>query len=203
MSKGMDQKKQELVANYFGLHRVMFRGSDLWKTLGVTDLKLTMHYEFDRPLCMDEIDQLDLKPYVGRDIGALHHAFLDAIAEIELVGKAQLRKIDLRATFLGTHPPMPAPTIYVARWENDKLEGYTARVRRRGRSKDREVVLSPELTREPFDIYLVLVGEAPRKLGVSTDKKPFTYQPWRTGQYWALACKPDHCFVVLAVAHKF
>ncbi|HEY5923999.1 MAG TPA: hypothetical protein VIV11_20105, partial [Kofleriaceae bacterium] len=197
-----DQKKQEMVAKYFGQHRVLFRGADQWKTLGVTDVKLTMHYEFDKPLCIDEIDQLDLKPYVGKDIGALHHAFLDAIVEIELISKAQLREIDLRATFLGTHPPMPAPTIFVARWQNEKLEGYAARLRRKGRSKEREIVLSDELKREPFDIYLTLVGEAPKKMGVSTDKKAFTYQPWATGQYWALACKPEHCFVVLAVAHK-
>lgn len=197
-----DQKKQELIAKYFGLHRVLFRGSDRWKTLGVSDVKLTMHYEFETPICMDEIDQLDLKPYVGRDIAALHHAFLDAIAEIELVANAQLKEIDLRVTFLGSQPPMPAPTIYVARWFNEELEGYPGQIRRKGRSKVREIVLPPALQREPWDIYLALVGEPPRKLGVSTDKTPITYQPWRTGQYWALACRRDHCFVVVAVAHK-
>ena len=52
-----DQKKQELIAKYFGLYRVLFRGNDQWATLGVTDVKLTMHYDFDAPVCLDELDR--------------------------------------------------------------------------------------------------------------------------------------------------
>lgn len=197
-----DQKKQELVANYFGLQRVLFRGSDQWRTLGVTDVKLTMHYELDKPACLDEFDQLDLQPYVGRDIEALHHSFLDRITEIELVTGVQVRTIDLRAVFLGEQPPMPSRTVYVAKWDDGKLEGYTARLRRKGRAKQREIVLSDALKKEPWHIYMVLVGEPPKKLGVSTDNTMLTYTPWRSGPYWALACKPDRCFILLAVAHS-
>jgi len=199
-----DQKKQEMVAKYFGLHRVLFRGGDQWKMLGVTDVKLTMHYELENPACLDEIDQLDLKEYVGKDVGALHHAFLDAIAEIELVSGNKLKTIDLRATFLGTQPPMPSPTLFVAKWDHGVLEGYTASLRRKGRSKSREIALSPALKKEPFDIYLALVGEPPKKLGVSTENKALTYTPWRSGQYWALACKQgaNECWVVLAMSHS-
>jgi hypothetical protein len=197
-----DQKKQEMVAKYFGLRRVLFRGSDQWKTLGVSDVKLTMHYEFDRPMCMDEIDELDLKPFVGKNIRALHHTFLDAIVEIERVSGEQLKTIDVRATFLGSHPPLPAPTIYVARWENGALEGYTADVVRKGRSKTREIVLGKELAGTERDLYLVRIGEAPRKLGTTSDTKPLTYVPWGAGQYWVLACKADDCFVLHSLAHK-
>ena len=196
-----DQKKQELVARYFGLHRVLFRGGDQWKMLGVTDVKLTMHYEFETPMCMDEQDQLDLKPYVGKDIGALHHAFLDSIAEAELVTGNKLRWIDLRATFLGTQPPMPAPTVFVAKWNRGELEGYTARLKRKGRSREREIALDDKLKRSPFDIYLVIIGDPPKRLGGSMDGKRLTYVPSKTGQYWALACRKDECFVILAVTH--
>jgi hypothetical protein len=197
-----DQKKQEMVAKYFGLRRVLFRGPDQWKTLGVSDVKLTMHYEFDRDQCMDELDTLDLKDFIGKNIASLHHQFLDAIVEIERVSGLHLKTIDLRAAFLGTKPPMPAEMIYVARWSNGSLEGYTADIVRKGRSKAREIVVDKALEKSPFDIYLVLVGEPPRKLGVTGEGKAFTYVPWAAGQYWVLACKPDHCFVLNSVAHR-
>jgi hypothetical protein len=180
---------------------VLFRGGDQWKTLGVTDVKLTMHYELEQPVCLDEIDQLDLKPYVGRDIGALHHAFLDRITEIQLYGNT-VKTIDLRATFLGTQPPMPSSKLFVAKWDHGVLEGYTARLHRVGRSKQRAIVPGAELKKRPWDMYLVLIGEPPRKLGMSNESKPLTYTPWRTGQYWTLACQgTTECFVVLSIAH--
>lgn len=197
-----DTKKQEMVAKYFGLRRVLFRGSDQWKTLGVSDVKLTMHYEFEREQCVDELDHLDLKQFIGKSIDALHHQFLDAIVEIERVSGLQLRSIDLTATFLGTQPSLPAPTIYVARWANDKLEGYTADVVRKGRSKTREIVLGKELAGKDFDVYMILIGQPPRKLGSSSEGKPFPYVPWGPGQYWVLACRPDHCFVLKSIAHR-
>lgn len=196
-----DQKKQEMMARYFGLHRVVFRGSDQWKTLGVTDVRLTMEYDFDKPLCLDEVEQLDLKPYVGRDIGAIHHAFIDAITEIYLATNERPRSIDLKVTFLGDSPPMPRERIYAARWKAGVLEGYAARLKRAGRSTERRIVLSEKLQREPWDIYLVRVGELPKKIGTNASDK-LSYVPWRTGEYWTLACKPDYCFVVLAVAHS-
>jgi hypothetical protein len=195
-----DQKKQELIANYFGLRRVVFRGADRWKTLGVTDVKLTKEYEFDEPLCLDEVEQLDLKDFVGRDIGAIHHAFLDQITQIELIAKHRPRKIDLKVTFLGTRPPLPRERIYVARWTDGVLEGYTARLRRAGRSTTRRIVPSDQLRQGDWDMYLVRVGEQPKHLG--TSKTPeMAYVPWASGEYWTLACKPDYCFVVLAVTH--
>jgi hypothetical protein len=194
-----DQKKQELVTKYFGLHRALFRGGDQWKILGVSDVKTTWHYEFENPMCMDELDDLDIRPFIGRDIRALHHAFLDAIVEIERFGK--LLEISLTVSFTGSKPPMPSKTLYIAKWKAGVFEGYSARLRRSGRSKTREIVLDDKLEASPWDIYHVIIGEPPKLLGKSTEGKKLTYVPSGAGQYWTLACQPDYCFVILAVAH--
>jgi hypothetical protein len=196
-----DQKKQEMIAKYFGLDRVLFRAADQWKTLGVTDVKLTSHYELDRPLCLDELDDLDIQPYVGRDIAAIHHAFLNVIVKIERISGAKVHYIDLTATFLGAKPPMPSKKLYVARWTDGVLEGYPARMKRVGRAKTREVVLAPAMKQSPWDVVLVRIGDKPKKLGVSNEGKPLTYVPWDSGTYWVTACREDYCFIVLSVAH--
>jgi len=196
-----DQKKRDMMATYFDLDRVLFRGGDLWKALGVTDVKVTMHYDVDPAMCFDKIDELDLKPFIGRDIAAIHHAFLDALTEVTHVTHAKVRSADLTATFLGSQPPMPRPKMYIATWtEAGGLVGYTAKIGRSGRSHDRKIVLSKELQREDFEIYMVRIGDPPRKLG-STHDREVTYAPWGSGIYWVAACKPDHCFVVETVNH--
>ncbi|MEO8701400.1 MAG: DUF6056 family protein [Kofleriaceae bacterium] len=196
-----DQKKQELVANYFGLHRVVFRGGEPWKVLGVSDAKTTYDYEFDQPIWLDKIEELDLQPFIGRDIRGIHHAFLDRITDIEIATKQVPRWIDLKVSLRGEHPPMPRHPLYLARWKAGVLEGYWAELGRVGRSKERRIVLSDKLTASPWEIFLVRVGDEPRRLGMSSEPAKLVYVPWRTGEYWTLACKPDHCFVVMAVSH--
>ena len=196
-----DQMKQELIAHYFDLDRVLFRGGDLLKPLGVSDLKLTMHYDLDQSMCLDELDDLDVKPWVGRDVAAIQHAFLDAITEIHRVSGSHIRTIDLVATFLGSKPPLPRKTMYVARWANGVMEGYTAGIKRQGRSSARQVVLSPELKKSEFEMYAFPIGDEPRRLGLSTSTTPLSYEPTRSGVYWVTACKPDYCFVVFSVSH--
>lgn len=196
-----DQKKQEMVAAYFGLYRVLFRGNDQWATLGVTDVKLTMHYDFDKPICLDEVDGLDLKGYVGRDVGAIHHAFLDAITDIQRTAPAHLRTIDLVVNFLGEQPPLPRKKLYVARWREGVLEGYVARMARKGRSPERTIVLPDALKQSDWDIYLTEIGDPPKLLGKSNTGAPLTYVPWKSGPYWVTACKPDFCFVIFTVSH--
>jgi hypothetical protein len=196
-----DQKKQEMLAWYFGLDRVLFRGNDLWVTLGVTDVKLTMQYELDPPACLDEIEQLDLKPYVGRDIAGLQHAFLDTIAEIERVTGAHVRSIDLIATFLGKRPPLPRDRMLVARYKEGQLEGYTAGIKRKGRTTERQVILSPELARTDMEIYVIAIGDPPRRLGTTKDPQ-LVYEPWKSGPYWIAACRADACFVVFTTTHS-
>jgi len=197
-----DQKKRELVADYFGLQRVLFRAPGTWAVLGVSDVKLVMDYEIEPPVCLDRVEGLDLQPYIGRDVSALHRAFLDAIAEIRRRNPGNLHRIDLVATFVGGRPPMPRPRIYVARWADDRLEGYVTTIRRRGRSKDREVLLSPDLKHQPWQLYIVALGSEPRLLGTSTADAPLTYQPWQTGTYWILACNAEHCFVTKSLHHR-
>jgi hypothetical protein len=196
-----DQKKREMVARYFGLDRVLFRGSDVWTALGVADVKLQMHYHLEPELCLDEVDKLELKPYIGRDIAALHHAFLDAVTEIERTAPAHLRSIDLVATFLGEAPPLPRPQTYVARWRDGAVEAFTASLGRAGRSKDRTIRLADDVTAPDWDVYVVAIGDKPRLLGKTRDRQ-FTYQPWRTGQYWVLVCDQSACFVTMAMHHR-
>jgi Family of unknown function (DUF6056) len=196
-----DQKKRELVARYFQLDRVLFRGSDVWSTLGVSDVKLTMLSDFEPGLCIDELEQLDLPPYIGRDVAALHHAFQDAIAEIQRTAPARLRSIDLTATFLGSRPPLPRDRTYVARWRDGDLEAYTARLGRAGRSTRRTITIDDALVAGDWEIYLVAIGDPPKLLGKSSERQ-FHYRPWRTAQYWTMACKPEACFVMMSVHHS-
>jgi hypothetical protein len=196
-----DQGKDVLIAKYFDLDRVLFRGGDHWKPLGLTDVKLTMHYELDTPMCLDELDELDIKPWMGTDVGAIHHAFLDAITEIQRVSGTHIKTIDLTATFLGSDPPLPRKKLYVARWVAGVFEGYTANIKRTGRSAKRQLVLSPALKTSDWDIYAIRIGDEPRKLGLSTSTTPLAYEPWTTGNYWVTACKADYCFVLFSTTH--
>ena len=196
-----DQKKQEMVAKYFGIARALFRGGGSWSLLGLSDVKLTMHYELDRDLCLDEVDELPLRQYVGRDVGAIHHAFLDAIVEIEHTAQTKIRTIDLVASFLGNTPELPRKKIYVAKWDHGVLEGYTARMSRAGRSRQREVVLDPKLKTSEWEIFMTRIGDPPKRLGTSTSGQRLLYEPWKTGTYWVTACREDYCFVVMALIH--
>jgi len=197
-----DQKKQEMVATYFGLHRVLFRGNDQWSTLGVTDVKLTMYYTFAKPDCLDELPQIEVKPYIGRDVGAIHHAFLDQIAEIKRSAPSQLDAIDLVVTFLGTPPPMPRAKVYAARWNHGVFEGYVAGMKRLGRTHDRQLMMPKELATSDWDIYVQRVGDPPKLLGKSTNADSLRYVPSKSGPYWVTACKADYCFVIFTVSHS-
>jgi hypothetical protein len=193
-----DDKKQDLVARYFGLRKLVYRSNEASDLLGVTDSKVTLHYEIDPPQCLDQLDNLDMQPWIGRDIKLLHRQFAKLVADSARFGT--LKWLDLSLSFVGTQPPMPRDKVYIARWQG-ALEGYTAKLKRSGRSTRREIVLDPALKQSPWQIYLVIVGDQPKLLGTSTDAKPLGYVPSRTGQYWTLACKDDYCFVLLAVAH--
>ncbi len=197
-----DQKKRELVAKYFDLGSVVFRGEEQWAALGVSDVRLYSTYEFDRPLCVDEQEALEIKPYIGRDIGALHTAFRETIAEIEQADVAKLRRIDLRVKFLGERPPMPPGKLFIAKWHDGTLEAYKARIARKGRARRRDVELSQELRDKPWTVYLVAIGDKPRELGKTSDPASLHYVPWRSGSYWVLACSADECWVVTTTYHR-
>ncbi|MEO8548728.1 MAG: DUF6056 family protein [Kofleriaceae bacterium] len=194
-----DQLKQEFVAQYFGLDRVLFRGGDQWKPLGLSDVKLTMHYDIDPAVCLDQLDQLEIKPWMGRDVKAIQHAFLDAITNIRRVSGSTVKSIDLTASFLGDTPPLPRKKLYVARWANGELEGYVSKIARSGRTAARQLVLPKNLVGD-WDMYVMAVGDPPKLVGKSTDKT-LSYEPWTSGTYWVLACKPDYCFVTSSTVH--
>jgi len=48
----------------------------------------------------------------------------------------------------------------------------------------------------------VAVGDEPKRLGAIADHTPLRYRPWRSAEYWFLACKADFCFVTFATRHK-
>lgn len=195
-----DQKKRELVARYFGLDRVLFRGSDAWATLGVSDVKLVIDYQFAAEnICLDKTEGLEIKPFVGRDVRSINHAFLDAIAEVHRLRSERLASADLVVAFLGERPPMPSKRLLVGHWADGSLESHFA-VMNRGSGRDRKLVLSPELRTDPWDVYMVRIGDEPKLLGKSTEQ--LVYQPWKSGIYWAIACKADRCFVIFTANHR-
>jgi hypothetical protein len=193
-----DDKKQDLVVKYFGLRRIAYRGNDASNLLGVSDTKATLAYEMDPPICLDTIDKLDIQRWIGRDIKELHKQLQRLVADTARYGT--LKWIDVKVSFVGVQPPMPRDKIFLARW-NETFEGYTAKLKRQGRTRRREIVLDPALKTAAWEIYLAIIGDPPQRIGTSTDTKPITYVPSRSGQYWTLACKDDYCFVLLAVAH--
>jgi hypothetical protein len=143
-----DQKKRELVARYFALRRVLFRGGELWGTLGVSDAKLVMRYELEPAVCIDQLETIDVKQYLGRDVATLHRTFLEQVDEIRFATPARIKFIDVLVGFSGERPPLPRQTVYLARWRDGVLEGYTASMHRRGRSTTRVLTLSDQLLGE-------------------------------------------------------
>jgi hypothetical protein len=69
---------------------------------------------------------------------------------------------------------------------------------RRGLSTTRVIEIPPELAASDWTIYAYLVGYEARRIGSSLGTVSLSYVPWRTGQYWVLACHPDQCFVLSA-----
>lgn len=197
-----DQKKRELVAKYFGLSSVVFRGQTQWSALGVSDVRLYSTYEFDRDLCIDEQPTIEIEPYIGRDVAALHAAFKEAIAHIQQANVAQLRQMDLRIKFLGQRPPMPPGALLVGKWRDGTFEHYSAKINREGRRTRREVVPGPEMSGSRWKVYLVSIGHEPRLLGEYPGNDKLTYVPWRSGSYWVVACRGEECWVVAATFHR-
>ncbi|HEX5060850.1 MAG TPA: DUF6056 family protein [Kofleriaceae bacterium] len=193
-----DQRKRDLIASYYQLGRVVFRAGERWSPLGVTDVKLQTDYAFDPPPSRSEAQAIDAQfaaaQYLGRDVRALQHAFLDAIAEVQRDATTALRAVDLIVTFDGPPPRLPRDRVYVARWRDGALESYAAQIVRHGRSPDREVELPPALA--DWEPFVVALGDPPRRL------RGHTYRPWRSGEYWLLACKREYCFVVAATNHS-
>ncbi len=194
-----DVKKRDLVAAYFDLRGVIFRAVDIEAPLGVSDVHLVPRYQVTPASCLDEHGGLDLGTYRGIDIGSVLKAAQAAIERLRAqIGSAgQLDRLDLVVGFTGAQPPLPRPTLVVARWLPTGFEGHAGSIERKAGSTTRQVKLPHELVGTDFEIYAYQVTGEARRLGTARDAT-LEYVPWKRGAYWALACHPAECFVIAA-----
>lgn len=192
-----DYLKRELVTEYFGLGRVFFRGYNAKAPLGVLGVKLVPRYETAAGTSAEDL-AFDLGVSRGFDLRAVHESIASSIDLLQArIAPDPLRRYEILVDFIGAWPPMPRRRIVLARWADGRLEAHAGALVRKGRSRTRTIDLPDELARKPFEIFVVQVGDEPRRLG-TTDGKPLQYIPWRTGVYWVLACDERECWVIAA-----
>ena len=209
-----DPKKLELVSKYYDLRTVVFHTSGVWRNLppplkwahwsalDISNVRLSSTYEFDHDLCLDQQAQVDIKPYIGRDLGAVHLAFRENIDEILHANVARLKSMELAVKFLGEPPPMPPGKLVVARWKDGVFDLPRATIQRVPNSLRRQIVVPPEFLDRSQMVYLVAIGDAPRALGRAPDTEALRYVPWRTGSYWVIICGPTECRLVTTTFHR-
>ncbi len=193
-----DVLKRELVARYFDLGRVFFRGYDQKAPLGMLGVRVAPRYWTSGSSVARYDDTFDLGVTKGFDIPGVHRSTRASIDLLrQRIAPATLDRFELAVEFVGAPPPLPRPRLVVARWAEGRFEGYAASIVRNGRDTVRTLELPNTLAGRPFDIYLTQVGGEVRKLG-TTDGKPLRYVPWRSGIYWMLACDANECWVIAA-----
>ena len=194
-----NQNKRELVSEYFGLADITFRAMDPDAALGVTDVRLTPKYTVSPASCLDEVGGLQITQIRGFDVASTQRAVKAAIdrARARIGAKGTLEKLDLVVDFAGAQPALPRPTLLLARWLPDKFEAHAGVIERDGSSRTRLVQVPKELRSSSVDIFIYQVGHDWKELGKGSAKR-LSYQPWRRGTYWALACRPTECFVIAA-----
>ena len=193
-----DILKRELVTKYFDLSGVILRAYDPTAPLGVSDVRLVPHYDLVPASCLDEHGGLELDAYRGLDVSSIQKAMIGGVAQLrERLGVTHLDKLDLTVEFAGERPTMPRPTLLVGRWRPTGFEGYAGQIVRKSRSTTRDVVLPKKLVGTDFEIYIYQVSGEAKRLGTARDAK-LQYVPWKSGAYWALACRPEECFVFVA-----
>jgi len=188
--------KRELVAKYFGLTRILYRGQDLERPLGMSGTQLVASYRVPGDASAHLVPAFELGTARAFDVAGLQRATRSSFARLYADLGRRLDSAEVAVVFAGTPPPLPRPALLLARWRG-AFEAYTAKLARKGPARQRDVVLSKELAGKPYEIYVVRVGDPPRLLG-GTDGQPLHYVPWRAGIYWVLACDVDACFVIAA-----
>ncbi|MEO8705988.1 MAG: DUF6056 family protein [Kofleriaceae bacterium] len=180
-----DQRKRDLVARYFALARVYYRGDDQRAPLGMAGVTLVPRYWV----------RGEPGSAVGGDFDATGTRAIDLAgfaASLDLlrreVAPRVIERFELEVDFVGTRPALPRPKLLLARALGDRLEGHTGAIVRRGASITREVVFD---SAKPFELYIYQVGGEFRRLGPSRE-----FTPWRTGIFWALACDASECWVI-------
>jgi len=196
-----DFTKRELVARYFGLGRVFFRGYNVDAPLGLLGSKAVARYWTTGGVTADH-HAFDLGVTRGFDLAGVHRSVQTAVELVRgQIAPDTLERYELQIDFVGAWPPMPRSRLLVARWDHGRFEAYLAKIVRKTRSTTRDVVLPPSLAGKPLEIFITHVGSEPRRLG-TTDGKPLQYVPWRSGVYWVLACDANECWVIAASRQK-
>jgi hypothetical protein len=172
-----DVQKRDMVAKYFALQRVYFRGYDRLSPLGLQGARFVARYG-------DRIDPtFELGVSKNFDLKAVHDATL---AELGVLRReTSFDRFELGIEFVGTPPPMPREKILVSRWHDGALEDHIAKL------SHHTVTVPPELA--DFEKFVVRIGDPPRKLDAS-----HSYKPSRGGVYWILACDARECWVIAA-----
>ncbi|MBX3162389.1 MAG: hypothetical protein KF773_40870 [Deltaproteobacteria bacterium] len=197
-----DAKKRELVAKYYGLAGVYFRGYQQNAMLGMSGIRVVPRVWLAGAPCAIEDDAFDTTGTKGFEIAAIHELVRTSVAQLQKRRpNERIERYEVAVEFLGASPPVPRPRILLARWTPRSFEGYTASLVRPGGATTREVRLSPELAKRPFEITVLQPGSEWRALG-GTDGAPLRYKPWRTGVYWVLACDAAECWVLAAAKNN-
>jgi Family of unknown function (DUF6056) len=190
-----DVKKRELVADYFGLSRVVFRAYDRDALLGISDVRLVTRCEPAGAGCLEVGDWFESGAYRGNDLGALHGQLLRGIDRLRATpaGRA-LSTVEILVEFAGDRPALPRPRLLLARWRPISPQIYTGTIARRGRSAAREISLPNELPAS-YELHMFELGGQVTRIDWSAGRSP-RYTPTKNGMAWALACDAAECFVV-------
>lgn len=194
-----DYRKRELVAKYFGLARVLFRGYYPRVPLGLTGIRILPKYWTVGATSAADYHEFELGVDRGFDIATLHSGTRESIDILRRqLAPQQLARFELPIAFAGERPALPRKELILSRWVEGRFEGYVAKFVRRGKQRTRQIKLPPELAGKPFDIYVLLVGGSYKELGSAASGTPPSFEPWAKGVYWVLACDAQTCWVVAA-----
>jgi len=171
-----DIKKRRMIIDYFGLKGLVFRAYDPDAPLGVSDVRIVPQPAQAR---------FELDGYKALDVASLHKATLDAIARLD----KPVDHLDLAVEFAGAPPAFPAPLL-LSRWTPAHFEHYEGAIRRESRTS--RIVDVPKQLADA-QLYIFHIAGRLDKLDAS-----HRFAPWSNGIYWAIACRPDACFVFAA-----
>ncbi len=184
-----DLRKREMVAKYFGLARVYFRGYEKTAPLGTSGIRVVPRYYVAGSDIPAEDFGFELGITRGFDLEGMHAGTLSSVALLQRrIAPARLSHLDLAVEFVADPPALPHPLL-VARWHDDKLDGWVADIQRKGTKRTLRVPPALGAT----DVYMLRVGGELRKLDAS-----MTYTPWGKGVYWAIACDASTCWIIAA-----
>ena len=186
-----DVQKRDLVAHYFNFARVFFRGYDQKAPLGLLGARYVPRYwTSDGETGVDAT--FDLGVAKGFDLDGVRRGTLDSIRILRArLAPTQVVKFELGVEFTAKPPPMPRDRLLVSRWQDGVLEDHVAKIKREGHATTRHLDVPKDIAGR--DIYVVRIGDPPRKL-----EPPYEYSPWRGGVYWVLACDATECWVIAA-----